>query len=400
MRQNIVTGIDVGTSTVRIVVAIGTKGDLNPRVITAISKESHGLRHGYITNVEEAAESISAAIKAAETAANIKIGRAFVSVGGMSLTSLMADGAVQVAEPEEVTQADVERALKAAEENLKRAENYKIIHIVPLHFKLDGKKVLGKPQGMTGRVLEVKTLFVVCLDQHFKNLVQAVESAGIEIEDVVASPLSAGLVTLTKLQRMAGCVLANIGAETVTIAVYENNTPVYAHAFPIGSVDITNDIALGFRIPIEEAERLKTHKHDGSYPKKKLDEIIIARLSDIFELIEAHLKKIGRNGLLPAGIIITGGGSGLEMIEHLAKNSLKIPAKTASILFPKGTETAQAITASHSNKNPFPVRDSSWAVAYGLCIIGLKTEEEEVLSLKALKQTKSVVIEWLKQFLP
>ncbi|MFA6006274.1 MAG: cell division protein FtsA [Candidatus Paceibacterota bacterium] len=401
MRQNVVTGIDVGTSAVRVVVAIGAQDDVNPRVIAAVSRESHGLRHGYIVNIEEATESIKEAIKAAEQAASVKIGRAFVSIGGMSLTSLNGEASVNIPEGKEVEASDVDRAMKSAEENLKRAENFKIIHVVPLSYKLDGKKVLGKPNGMMGKTLEVRALFVVCLEQHFKNMMNAVSAAGIDIEDVVASPLAAGLVTLTKLQRMAGCVLANIGAETVSIAVYENNNPVYVHAFPIGSVDITNDIALGFRIPIEDAEKVKTHRQDNQYPKKKLDEIIMARLSDIFELIEAHLKKIGRNGLLPAGIVITGGGSSLEMIEALAKSSLKIPAKIATILFPKGTETARSVASSPSvPKSPFPVRDSSWAVAYGLCIIGLKTEAEEVMSLKTLKQTKNFILEWLKQFLP
>lgn len=401
MRQNVVTGIDVGTSNVRVVVAIGTQDDINPRVIAAVTRESHGLRHGYIINIEEATESIQAAIRAAEQTASIKIGRAFISIGGMSLTSFMGDAAISIDGDKGVTGQHVDRVMKEAEANLKRAENYKVIHIVPLSFKLDGKKVLGKPHGMTGSTLEVRALFVVCLEQHFQNMVAAVSGAGIDIEDVVASPLAAGLVTLTKLQRMAGCVLANIGAETVSMAVYENNNPVYVHAFPIGSVDITNDIALGFRIPIEDAEKIKVAKTDHQYPKKKLDEIIMARLSDIFELIEAHLKKLGRNGLLPAGIIITGGGSSLEMIETLAKSSLKIPAKIATILFPKGAETARSVTSSPSMpKSPFPVRDSSWAVAYGLCIIGLKTEAEEVMSLKSIKQTKNVILGWLKQFLP
>lgn len=401
MRQNVVTGIDVGTSNVRVVVAIGTADDASPRVIAAVTRESHGLRHGYIVNIEEAAESIKDTIHAAEQAAGVRIGRAFVSIGGMSLTSMMSEAEVAVAEEKEVAQSDVDKVIKLAEANLKRAENYKIIHIVPLSYKLDGKKVLGKPQGMAGSKLEAKAMFVVCLEQHFQNMVKAVQMADVEIEDVVASPLAAGLVTLTKVQRMAGCVLSNIGAETVSIAVYENNNPVYVHAFPIGSVDITNDIALGFRIPIEDAEKIKTGKNDGQYPKKKLDEIILARLSDIFELIEAHLKKLGRNGLLPAGIIITGGGSSLEMIETLAKSSLKIPAKIATILFPKGTETARSVAGGQAQpKSPFPVRDSSWAVSYGLCIIGLKTEAEEVITLKSIKQTKNVVLGWLKQFLP
>ncbi len=129
--------------------------------------------------------------------------------------------------------------------------------------------------------------------------------------------------------------------------------------FPFGSNDITNDIALGFKIPLEKAENIKIN--DGEeVSKKKLDEIIEARLSDIFELIEAHLKKIGRNGLLPAGIIITGGGSGLTTIEDLAKTALKLPSKKSEVKI-------------DSTKGQ--MRDATWAVSYGLCVLGFNTDE-------------------------
>jgi cell division protein FtsA len=122
------------------------------------------------------------------------------------------------------------------------------------------------------------------------------------------------------------CILANIGAETVSIVVFENNIPISLEVFPIGSVDITHDIALGLKIPLDDAERIKLGSDTGvSVSRKKLEEIIDARLSDIFELIENHLKKIGRNGLLPAGIIMIGGGSGTPNIEEVAKATLKLP---------------------------------------------------------------------------
>jgi cell division protein FtsA len=196
------------------------------------------------------------------------------------------------------------------------------------------------------------------------------------------------MVTLNKTQKIAGCILANIGAETVSIAVFENNIPSSLEVFPIGSTDITNDIALGLRVPLEEAEQIKIGAITGSsFPRKKLEEIISARLSDIFELIEAHLRKIGRNGLLPAGIIITGGGSGLNSLDILAKAALKLPSKIGTI-------------GALDGKSSF--KDATWAVAYGLCLWGIHAEEGPELdtSVEFMKNSWRGLARWFKQFLP
>ena len=242
---------------------------------------------------------------------------------------------------------------------------------------------------MKGSKLEVKTLYITCLEHHLNDVIQAVEEAGISVQDVMASPIAASLVTLTKSQKIAGCVLTNIGAETVSIAVFENNIPVSLEIFPIGSTDITNDIALGLKVPLEEAEQIKIGAITGSsYPRKKLEEIISARLSDIFELIEAHLKKIGRNELLPAGIIITGGGSGLTNIEELAKVALKLPSRIGAVHL--GLQEKQSY------------KDSTWAVAYGLCILGTHSNEDMPIdsSSRIFENSKKTIKAWIKQFLP
>jgi cell division protein FtsA len=250
---------------------------------------------------------------------------------------------------------------------------------------------MGRPIGLRGLKLEVKTLFITCLSQHFEDLVEAVESAGVEVTDVVASPIAASLVSLSKRQRNVGCILVNIGAETVSIVVYENDTPISLDVFPIGSTDITNDMALGLKIAPEEAERVKIGGNSDSYSKKKLDEIIEARLTDIFELIESHLKKIGRNGLLPAGIILTGGGSGISTIEDLAKASLRLPVKVF------GREV--------SDQTKGKIRDSSWFVAYGLSALsgaGTTIEENGFLRdlKKLLSKTRDALASSTKQLLP
>ncbi len=394
MARNIITGIDIGTYHIKVVIADASEKNEKgfPKIISVGTAESRGLRHGYIVNIQDVTDSIKEAIERAESHTEIKVKKAFVSVGGIGLGSITATSSVIITRADsEITSLDVKKVQEQCEKDIPTSSslNKKIIHSIPLYFKIDGKIALGKPEGMKGNRLEVKTLYITCLEHHLNDIIQAVEDIGINVQDVMASPIAASLVTLTKSQKIAGCVLANIGAETVSIAVFENNIPVSLEIFPIGSTDITNDIALGLKVPLEEAEQIKIGAITGSsYPRKKLEEIVYARLSDIFELIEAHLKKIGRNELLPAGIIITGGGSGLTNIEELAKVSLKLPSRIGTIHL--GIQEKQSY------------KDSTWAVAYGLCILGTHSNEDVPLdsSSRIIENSKKTIKAWLKQFLP
>ncbi|MDB5259313.1 MAG: cell division protein FtsA, cell division protein FtsA [Candidatus Taylorbacteria bacterium] len=404
--RSIITGIDIGTHFVKVVIANSDERNERgfPRIIGVGQAESRGLRHGYVTNLNEVTLSIAAAIEEAEKRAQVKIKRAFVSIGGIGLAGVTSTSAVIVSRgDQEISALDVKKLHDQCEKDIPPSAslNRKIIHNIPLQYKIDGKTVLGKPEGMKGSRMEVKMLYVTCLEQHLNDILQAVNEAGIKVQDVMAAPIAASLVTLSKSQKIAGCILANIGAETVSIAVFENNVPVSLEVFPIGSTDITNDIALGLKVPLEEAEQLKIGAISGtSYPRKKLEEIVEARLSDIFELIEAHLKKIGRNGLLPAGIIITGGGAGLGTIEDMAKAALKLPSRIGSITSSSGQADGSS-GAGASNKQSY--KDATWAVAYGLCIFGVNADgSDEDLPQAGMDFGKTFrqLGAWFKQFLP
>ena len=142
--------------------------------------------------------------------------------------------------------------------------NRTVIHTIPLEYRVDGTKVLGRPQGLQGTKLSVDTLLITMLSQHYDDLLEATETAGVEVEGVMAAPLAASLVTLSKAQKTAGVVLANIGSETLSIIVFDNDTPVSVKVFPVGSNDITNTIALSFQIPLPEAEQMKRGAVTGS----------------------------------------------------------------------------------------------------------------------------------------
>ncbi|MCX6758066.1 MAG: cell division protein FtsA [Candidatus Nomurabacteria bacterium] len=390
MIRNISVGIDIGTTTTRVVVSEFSKNEKTPKIIATGQTETKGLRHGYIVNFDEAVKSIKNAVAQAENISGIKIRRAFVSIGGVTLSSEISHGSAIISKADnEVTTLDVKKAIKESEDNL-NIGNKKIIHTFPISYKLDEKEVLGHPEGLRGIKLEVKTLFITCLSQHLEDLLGAVADAGVEPIEAIASPIASAEVALTDKQKMVGCAIVNIGSETVSIATFENGLPISLHIFSIGSSDITNDIALGLKIPLEEAEKLKIGPLFGSHSKKKLDEIIEARLSDIFELIENHLKKIKRNGLLPAGIIFTGGGSASSapMLEKLSKGVLGLPSRVG------GSE----IFANTKTK----VRDSAWFVALGLCMSGQNSSNNEPhSSLQGfVKDIKGNIKSMFKQLLP
>ena len=361
MARRIATGIDIGTYQVKMVVVeelSDKRGGRQLRILGTGLAESKGLRHGYIVNKEEVSVSIREAKRQAEYAARVPLRAAFLAVGGISLDEARATGFTIISRADqEITTLDLEKAGKAAREAAAPGFlNRHVLHSIPLEYRVDGTKVLGDPLGMKGVRLEVDYLFVTCLAQHQEALAEAVEDADIEVIDQMASPLAGSYVLLEGDQKMKGCVLANIGAETVSIVVYDEGIPVSVKVFPMGSSHITDDIALGLRISLEEAERVKLGRLSGQmYPRKKVDDFISNRLETMFALIDKHLKSLNRRGPLPAGIIISGGGAGIGTISDIAKGSLKLPARLAEFRLSADTK----------------IRDATWAVAYGLALWGL-----------------------------
>ncbi|MDB5244313.1 MAG: Cell division protein FtsA [Parcubacteria group bacterium] len=352
------------------------------RIIGTGLSESRGLRHGYIVNKEEVTASIREAKRQAESVSRVPIRAGFLAVGGISLDEARASGfAIISRADQEITALDIEKAGKAAREAAAPGFlNRHVLHSIPVEYRIDGNKVLGDPLGMKGVRLEVDYLFVTCLAQHEEALAAAIEDADIEIIDQMASPLAGSYVLLEGDQKMKGCVLANIGAETVSIVVYDEGIPVSVKVFPMGSSHITDDIALGLRISLDEAERVKVGKLTGAmYPRKKIDDFIANRLNNMFALIDKHLKSLGRRGPLPAGIIISGGGSGVGSISDIAKGSLKLPARLAELRISADTK----------------IRDATWAVAYGLALWGLTGD-----TAAPKKNVGTSVRKFFQQFLP
>ncbi len=349
----------MGSNTTRVVVGEFLKGEKYPKILGVGEVESKGLRHGYVTHFADAVESVKKAVDQAEKTSGIKIRKAFVSAGGISLRGYTSSGEVIISKADgEVTSLDISKAQDKSESNL-AITNKKVIHSSPISYKLDGQDVQGRLEGMRGNKLEAKTFLVTYSVQHLEDLIAVLAEAGVEAIGVTPGPIAESHIALNQKQKIVGCALVNIGAESLSLSVFENGILISMHTFSIGGADITNDIALGLKIPLEKAEKLKLGLDTEEFPKKKLDEIIEARLGDIFELIENHLKKIKRAELLPAGIILTGGGANITGLAEFAKDTLKLPSEIGQ------TEIFGALKTK--------LRNPEWFTALGL----LMGEDEE-----------------------
>lgn len=403
MSSNIIVGLDIGTSTIRTVVCNVSNNTHLPTVIGHSDTPAFGLRHGYITNHQEAVKSIRRSIKTAEKLAgnNVLVKKVFLGAGGIGLSSFVSTGAIMITRADsEITHNDLEAAVAQAREQLppQYIQNRRILHESPIDFYIDGQQVHGHPVGLKGVRLEAKILFMTLLEPHIQGLIEVVEDAGYEITDVVAAPLAASFVSLTKAERIAGCVLVNIGSETLSIVVYSDDRPISLEVFQIGGNDITNDIALGLQVSLDDAEVIKKDHDKGEnhgFSKKKLDDIVSARLTDMFDLVDAHLKHIGKKGMLPAGIIITGGGSRIATVEDVAKAYLKLPSKIAKI--------ANLADDKNSDAN-VKIKDATWAVSYGLCVFGSFSDDSQSINphkvAELFKTLIKTILRNLKRFLP
>ncbi len=351
-KERYIVGLDIGTQNIRALQAKWSDvGELN--IIGSAVAEAGGMRKGVIVDIDETVSSLSAVLEKVERMTGVPVGAANVSVGGNHITSLESKGVIAVSRADgEITENDVVRVIDASQA-ISIPPNREIIHVIPKTFTLDGQTGIKDPVGMTGIRLEVETVIIHGALPFLKNLQKAIGQAGIEVDQLVLSPLAAATATLKKRQKELGVVLVDLGAGTTSLAVYEENNLLHTAILPVGSTHITNDIAIGLRCTIETAEKVKV-KHGAARASEvdrheqinlsKLDpeetavisrqsvvEIIEARLEEIFDYVNRELKVINRDGKLPAGVVLTGGGSKLPGIVEFAKKQLKLPASIGQV---------------------------------------------------------------------
>ena len=356
--SDIVVSLDVGSQNIRMMMAQSPTEERHfPRIIaTAKTVSRGGIRHGYVTNITDTTQDILQTIRALEkNSGGIPVTHVSVTMNSVSTQSVQIESSITITNKKStITEHDITRCTAECEQIFHESlRNKKILHIFPLSWTLDDQKIMGNPLGMQGTELVVICTVVFCQEQHYANLISAITHAGITVVDVVASPIAESLCTVPKVSRVAGCALVNVGSETISVSVFENNILISLAIFPYGSMNITHDIALGFQVPIDEAVQIKHGTYEGILPKKKLADIIEARTVEIFQLINNHLKTINRNELLPGGIIVTGGGSLLANIDEYVHQAIHLP-----VSLPRPEEIF---------KNAKRDLDQSWFSVYGLC---------------------------------
>lgn len=348
MQNNeIVVGLDIGTSKVAVIVGQIQEGMI--QIIGLGKAVNNGMRKGTIIDIEETVSAISNAIEDAERSSGIKIESCFCSIGGNQINTISSKGVIAVSRADgEITQQDIERVTEAAR-SVALPPNYEILHIIPRYFSIDGQEGVKDPVGMSAIRLEVETHVIGITASALKNVGKTIVQAGMEIEGVVFSPLAASKAILSKNQKELGVVLIDMGASNTNICVFEERTLIHSRVLPIGSNHITSDIAIGLRTDIEVAEKIKINDvnaiTDSVKENEKIDlskykrdekekpsrqyvcEIAEARLKEIFSMIRDELQSIDRNEMLPAGAVLTGGGSKLNGLVEFTKDFLKLPAQ-------------------------------------------------------------------------
>lgn len=354
-KDNVIVGIDIGSTNIRAIVAQDFKGEENLRIIGTSVNSSFGIRKGMICDVDEVSKIISESIESVERMSGCLVKRAIVNIGGSEISFQNSKGVVAVGRADgEVVEDDINRAISEAQA-IPLPMNKEIIHIIPKKFRLDDQDNIKDPMGMKGVRLEVEALVIQTSANQVKNITKCAYQAGIEIDDIVLEPLACSKAVLNKRQKDLGVVLICLGGGTTSIAVFEEGELLHTAVIPVGSGHITNDIAIGLRTSVEVAEKIKLEygcavadeisKKEGidlsKYDSQEDDvvsryhvvEIIQARLEEIFDLVQQELKVVGKAGLLPAGAVLVGGGAKIPQITDLAKDKLRLPIQVG---FPSG----------------------------------------------------------------
>jgi cell division protein FtsA len=378
MSKKIITAIDIGSNKVTTVIANLDENENRSTVIGVYTHESIGIKKGVVVNIEDATNSISESINAAERMAGITVSDVFLTINGEQISSINNRGVVAVSGPE-ITMEDTLRAIENAR-TLALPENLNPIHIIPREFVVDKQGGIKYPLGMTGTRLEVETHIITAPTSAWLNLRKCVEQLGLNIVDVVFTGWASSLSVLTETEKELGVTLLDIGAGTTSISIFEENAIVFSGCVPLGGINITSDLAIGLQLSLEDAEKVKLnldklfakeqneekekerkkprliYKEETKSKDKKgaedevdlstigisgnkivsknlIKQIIEARLEELFELVKDSVSQAGYDVSMPSGIVITG-GSGL--LRDITKTAQSVFGVSSRVGYPSG----------------------------------------------------------------
>ncbi|MFQ5593257.1 MAG: cell division protein FtsA [Anaerolineae bacterium] len=381
-----IVGIDVGTT--KVCTLIGEPDpDGAARIVGLGIVPSAGLHKGIVVNVEEATAAIAASVEEAEKISGKTIARAYVGVTGEHISSMNSRGTIPIGYGNQpIATDDVKRAIEAAQA-IAIPHNRRMVHVIPRAYIVDGQDGIRDPVGMQAFRLEVEVHIVTAAVASLHNLVRCVERAGIEVVDLVLEPMASAEAVLSSPERQMGVVLADIGGGTTDIAVFHDGTIVHTAALPVAGHQLTNDLAVVLRTPMETAELIKIKygdvipsRLDGAepvdvsgfgdegphmVPREYVARVLEARVYEMLHLIDRETKRSGYNGLLPAGLVLCGGSTELSGLKDLARNTLDVPVRIG---------TPQGVTGLSD-----AVDGPAYATGAGLLLWGLRHGEDVMI---------------------
>lgn len=358
MPDEIVTGIDIGSSKIATLIAKLSEGEEEPRIMGFASVPSHGVRKGQIVDINQVAQVLESSVEKAERMAGSKVSAAFVSVGGPHIESLNSHGVVAVAQPDgEISESDIERAIDAARA-ISLSSTREVIEVSPREYIVDGQGGIKNPRGMSGVRLEVNTHIITASLTNLRNTDRSLSDLGIENRGTLFSGLATSLATLSETEKELGVVSVDVGGGKTDICIYVEGALSYSSSISLGSRHITNDIAVGLRVSLDSAEKIKLLLSDGGNKKghstdekkdeldvtslnlpeglKKIstksviDGIIRPRLEEIFEHILGEIEKSEFVNMVPSGLVIAGGGAQTVGALSAARRVIGMPARLGS----------------------------------------------------------------------
>lgn len=374
MKSLIITAIDVGTSSVRGLVAARDFKTGAIQLLAQSQCQCFGVRNGEVVRPEQVSKAVISVKDDLTRKADLKIKDVLVTISGSHLYSLPSQGLVSVSRADQkISKEDIQRVIMAAQA-INLPSNKEVLDVFPKEFIVDGEGGIKDPLGLQGIRLETKVILICLFSPVLENLERAIIETGLSIIDVVPAPIAASRAVLSKEQKELGVMVVEIGAGTTSLAVFEKGDLVDFTIFPVGSANITNDIAIGLRTEIQTAEYIKkefanlktvsTKKEKKStkkskskqassgdkveipdksitFSKKFLERIVEARVAEIFFQVQKSLKKISGGEILPSGIVLTGGGSNLPGLVEYTKQRFKLPCRLGSIREINGVDSPE-----------------------------------------------------------
>ncbi len=354
MTDKLICGIDIGSSKVATIVGFHSEDKDELRIIGFNSTRSHGVKKGLIVDIDKVTESVEESVTRAERMAGHKINQAFLSVGGPHISSLNSHGVVAVSHPQgEINEEDVDRVVEAARA-ISLSTTRHIIEVVPRDFIVDGQAGIRNPIGMSGVRLEVETHLVTASQTNLKNIERCIADLGIGNSGFIFSGIASSEAVLTDTEKELGVGVVDIGAGKIDLTLFVDGSLSYSSSIAVGARHITNDIAVGLRVSLESAEKIKvylksvinqqeknkknpdelkltdlnlTDNLSGVSFKTLVDGIIAPRLEEIFKFIGEDIEKSGFSDQIPSGLVITGGGALTVGILDTGKRVIGLPMR-------------------------------------------------------------------------